>query len=374
VTESALPAEDLVRLIAFYLPQFHPTPENDAWWGPGFTEWTNVAAARPRFPGHNQPRLPKDLGFYDLRLPEVREQQADLARRHGISAFCYYHYWFAGRRVLDRPVREILASGRPDFPFLLCWANESWTRAWDEGAHDVLIEQTYSEADDAAHIEHLLDVFEDPRYLRLEGKPVFLVYRASAMPAPVATTTRWRQAAQRRGFPDLWLCRVDRTEREMERTPAELGFDAAVDFQPGVRLGQRPVPASLVGSGLRRLSRRRWAPPVTVYDYAERARRVSERPAPPYVRYPCVFPDWDNTARRRSGAMAFRGASPSAYGDWLEATIRRSLAEQDRLPLVFVNAWNEWAEGCYLEPDARWGDGYLDATRAALQRATAVGA
>ena len=186
-----------IRPIAFYLPQFHPTPENDEWWGKGFTEWTNVTKARPLFPGHYQPQLPADMGFYDLRLPEAREAQAALAREYGIHGFCYYHYWFNGRRILERPFNEVLASGKPDFPFCLCWANENWTRVWDGGEKNVLLEQKYSHEDDLAHIESLIPAFRDERYIRIDGKPLFLVYRTGLLPNPARTAEIWREAAKR---------------------------------------------------------------------------------------------------------------------------------------------------------------------------------
>ncbi|HEX5272668.1 MAG TPA: glycoside hydrolase family 99-like domain-containing protein, partial [Gemmataceae bacterium] len=219
------------RLVAFYLPQYHPIPENDAWWGPGFTEWRNVVRARPLFPGHYQPHLPADLGFYDLRVPEARAAQADLARAHGIHGFCYYHYWFGGRRLLERPFAEVLATGRPDFPFCLCWANENWTRAWDGQTRHMLVGQTYSEEDDVNHLRWLATAFRDPRYIRVEGKPLFLVYRALRIPSPLSTTTRWREEARKLGVGELYLCRVESFPDE-RGDPAALGFDAAVEFQP----------------------------------------------------------------------------------------------------------------------------------------------
>lgn len=198
-----------VRAIAFYLPQYHPVPENDEWWGKGFTEWRNVSKARPLFPGHYQPHLPADLGFYDLRLPEVREAQAELARAHGISGFVYYHYWFNGRRILERPFNEVLQSGKPDFPFCLCWANENWTRIWDGGDKHILLEQKYSAQDDLAHIQSLIPAFRDERYIRVNGKPLFLVYRAELIPDPVRTAAIWREAAIKAGVGDLYLARVE---------------------------------------------------------------------------------------------------------------------------------------------------------------------
>ena len=184
------------RVIAFYLPQFHPTPENDTWWPRGFTEWRNVVRASPLFAGHQQPHVPSELGFYDLRVPEVRVLQAELARGYGIEGFCYYHYWFKGRRVLQRPFQEVLTSGEPDFPFCLAWANENWTRAWDAGPQEVLIEQTYDPEDDRRHIDYLIRAFKDPRYIRVDGRPLLLIYRVQGMPDPVRTFDLWRERAR----------------------------------------------------------------------------------------------------------------------------------------------------------------------------------
>ena len=197
-----------IRLIAFYLPQFHPIPENDEWWGKGFTEWTNVVRARPLFPGHYQPHIPADLGFYDLRLPEARQAQADLAREYGIGGFCYYHYWFNGRRLLSQPLDKVLASGKPDFPFCLCWANEDWTRAWDGRDKTILMRQQYCEEDDRQHIRWLVNVFRDKRYIRIGDKPIFLVYRATRIPDPLKTTSIWREEARKMGIGEIFLCRV----------------------------------------------------------------------------------------------------------------------------------------------------------------------
>ena len=234
--------DESVRAIAFYLPQYHPIPENDRWWGKGFTEWTNVVKARPLFRGHYQPHLPADLGFYDLRLPEVRQAQVDLAREYGLSGFCYYHYWFNGKRLLHWPFDEVLASAEPDFPFCLCWANENWTRIWDGGDSEVLMKQTYSDKDDLAHIRWLARAFADPRYIRVENKPLFIIYRAHKLPDIRKTTAVWREECRRRGIGEIFLCRIDTASDTLR--PSELGLDAAVEFQPdwsslGPQLGSR---------------------------------------------------------------------------------------------------------------------------------------
>ncbi|WP_082326023.1 glycoside hydrolase family 99-like domain-containing protein [Synechococcus sp. GFB01] len=221
-----------MRAICLYLPQFHPIAENDKWWGAGFTEWRNVTRAKPLFPGHYQPHHPADLGYYDLRLAEVRQHQADLARQYGIDGFCYYHYWFTGKQLLERPVSEILRTGQPDFPFCLCWANENWTRRWDGQDQEVLIGQQYSPADDQNHIQALLPYFHDPRYIRIHNKPLFLVYRSSELPDPRATTALWRDQAQANGLEGLYLVKVESFPVERARHPEPDGFDAALDFQP----------------------------------------------------------------------------------------------------------------------------------------------
>ena len=220
-----------IRAIAFYLPQYHPIPENDEWWGKGFTGWNNVVKATPRFPGHYQPHLPGELGFYDLRLPEAREAQAELAREHGINGVCYYHYWFNGKLLLERPLHDMLDSGRPDFPFCMCWANENWTRAWDGISSSVLMPQGYSEEDDKQHMRYLARIFSDTRYIRINGKPLFLIYRASHMPDPRKTANTLREEARKLGIGEVHLCRVESFLSEHD-DPRNLGFAAAVEFQP----------------------------------------------------------------------------------------------------------------------------------------------
>ncbi|MCP9927199.1 glycoside hydrolase family 99-like domain-containing protein [Cyanobium sp. CH-040] len=358
------------RLISLYLPQYHPIPENNSWWGEGFTEWRNVVQGAPRFPGHYQPHLPADLGFYDLRLPVVRRQQADLARQFGISGFCYYHYWFSGKQLLERPVAEILSSGEPDFPFCLCWANENWTRRWDGQDQDVLIAQEYSLSDDEAHLLALLPAFLDPRYIRVHNKPLFLVYRTSQLPDPRATTTLWRRLAQHHGLDGLYLVKVESFPSERLRCPEQDGFDAALDFQPDwgslpPRL-QAPTHWKLlnkIGLGPTHAFRS-----TCVFSYPHVVAAMLARPPVAYPRFPCVTPGWDNTARRRQGGgTVLHNSTPEAYGHWLRSVLADQRAiDQLPEPIVFINAWNEWAEGNHLEPDLRWGHAYLEATREAL--------
>lgn len=354
-----------IRPIAFYLPQYHPIPENDLWWGKGFTEWTNVTKAKPLFRGHYQPHLPADLGFYDLRLPEARQAQADLAKEYGIYGFCYYHYWFKGRRLLERPFNEVLASGEPDFPFCLCWANEHWSRAWDGQDSQVLIKQEYSEEDDRQHIKWLVNAFRDKRYIRYDGKPVFLVYRASRLPNPLNTTSIWREEARKVGVGEIYLCRVE-SDLDECNDPATIGFDCAVEFQPMIGILGNPSRKGQVWRYARKLGLANkvygqgW-----VFDYSTVIERMLSRSPPPYKRFPCVTPSWDNSARRKS-PLIIRDSTPDLYQKWLKAIIEKSKREAVGENFIFINAWNEWAEGNHLEPCQKWGLSYLEATRNAL--------
>ena len=360
--------EEALRAIAIYLPQFHPVPENDLWWGKGFTEWTNVAKCKPAFKGHYQPHLPADLGFYDLRLPEVREAQAEMARNFGISGFCYYHYWFNGRRILERPMQEVLASGKPDFPFCFCWANENWTRAWDGNEREVLLQQCYSDEDDRNHLRTLAEAFADKRYIRVDGKPLFAVYRASALPNPKRTTDIWREEAARLGIGDLFLCRVESFANE-RTPPLEIGFDAAIEFAPDWNCVGLPSGRNRWCRKLARINQRyRYALANRICSYQELVQNMRAKPEPGYPRFRGVTPMWDNSARRSKDALVLVGSTPEIYEEWLRAVVAETLAKPQHR-LVFINAWNEWAEGNHLEPCQRWGDAYLQATRRALATA-----
>ncbi|WP_117000147.1 glycoside hydrolase family 99-like domain-containing protein [Desertimonas flava] len=337
-----------IQVIAFFLPQMHPVPENDAWWGEGFTEWTKVASAQPLGPTHYQPHLPGALGFYDLRVPEVRERQAALARRHGIDGFMYYHYWFGGHRLIDRTVDEIRVSGRPDLPFCLCWANENWTRAWDAGQKSILMEQRYDAEERAAHVEWLAETFADPRYIHVDGRPLFAVYRPQVLEEMSDFVEQLRNAARARGVADPYLVKFD-THGNFD-PPQTYGFDAAAQFLPhGV---SEWVPFAPTPPG--------WQPNHLYMNYEDVVNRFIDHVQPPWTRHECVMPSWDNTPRRRSqGALVMLGSSPDRYERWLRAVYERA---PERGGVVFINAWNEWAEGAHLEPDQMWGDANLRAT------------
>jgi len=343
------------RLIAFYLPQFHPIPENDAWWGEGFTEWRNVAKSDPLFPGHYQPHVPGDLGFYDLRCEDTRQEQVELARDYGIHGFCYYHYWFEGKRLLERPFNEVLKSGVPDFPFCLCWANDPWSRKWDGRTQDLLQAQTYSPEDDLRHIHWLLPAIADPRAIRVGNRPIFLVYRVQHLPDARRTTDLWRDEVRKAGLDDIYLVAVE-TAWDDGWDATKSGFDATVHFQP--QFGTLITSAQRIAIPGK--------PNLQVYDYADTWRLLAGASPVSYTRFDCVVPGWDNSPRVSANAVVLHDSSPVEYEQWLTLAIEKSKRHAAGRRFVFINAWNEWAEGCHLEPDRRAGHAYLEATRNAL--------
>jgi hypothetical protein len=378
LTGSQDASSQALRLIAFYLPQFYPTPYNDEWWGKGFTEWTNVVQGRPHFKDHYQPHLPADLGFYDLRLPEAREAQAELAREYGVYGFCYYHYWFNGKRILERPLDEVLASGRPALPFCVSWANESWTRTWKGHQDKVLMQQSYSPEDDLKHIHHLLPTLSDDRYIQVDGKPLLLVYRIELLPDPVATAEIWRREAEKWGLRGLFLVSLESNYVHGITSPAAVGFDATVRFQPDYTvpapvLIQSPARVGAVKAikthipwlhrGVKRLKSQPQSVPDSLVDYAGLYRNWQNRPPRVERHFECVTPMWDNSARRYRGATIVTGSSPQLYEQWLREVVHSTVPGSDGQKTVFINAWNEWAEGCHLEPCQKWGRQYLEATR-----------
>ena len=350
-----------MRVLAHYLPQFHPIPENDEWWGRGFTEWTNVAKARPLFRGHVQPHLPSDLGFYDLRVPEVREAQADLARSHGLSGFCYWHYWFGGHLLLQRPLEEVLASGRPDFPFCVAWANQSWSGVWHGSPDRILIEQTYpGPEDDARHFAYLRRAFEDPRYLRVAGKPLFVIFEPRGLPEPARFVERWQMMASEAGLGGLYLVAFLGESDVAAATHHEDGFDAALYFEfPFGQTSSSWVRDRLRVRGIVRGPDR--------YQYAE-----DFRDPPPGIRgrvIPTVCSNWDNTPRSgRRGRVAL-GATPERFAAQLRGAIEFATAAPPEEQIVMIKSWNEWAEGNYVEPDTEYGLARLEAVAREVHRA-----
>ena len=349
-----------LRTIAFHLPQFHPIPQNDEWWGAGFTEWTNLAKARSLFRGHHQPLLPGELGFYDLRLQETRHAQAALAQQHGVSAFCYWHYWFAGRRLLADPVDALLAPGEPDLLFCLAWANQTWTGIWHGAPGRVLMEQTYpGMADEQAHFAAVLPFFRDPRYLCIDGRPLFYVFRPEQIPDVAGWCELWQRMAREAGLPRLYL--IAEVSDLLGRGPVwndveVSGFDAGVY----VRIPVSDTPADVLRMRLRR--KLRGGPevyPVTA--------RLPTPPADCVQHLPCVYPNWDNTPRSGKRGVVLTGTSPAVFEAHLGDGLQRLTGRPPQEQLLFIKSWNEWAEGNHLEPDAVHGRAWLQALRRQVQ-------
>jgi len=348
-------AQKKTRLVAFYLPQFHPFPENDKWWGKGFTEWTNVTKAAPLFIGHYQPHLPADFGFYDLRVQEVRREQAVMAKSYGIDAFCYHFYWFSGKRLMERPLDEMLADKEIDMPFCLCWANENWTRRWDASEHEILIAQDYLPNDPVDSIKAMEPYLRDARYLTQDGKKLIVVYRPQHLPDSTAWTDAWRKYAKDAGLGDLYLvCALTHGNWEY----AKYGFDGGVEFPPH-NVGSAHSTESMSQLGFTSNFAGICVDFSAVAEsYLNRVRSEASNV------FRTVYPSWDNTARRKHLALITLNGVPDNYEHWLDRSIKQTETDFPGAErLVFINAWNEWAEGCHLEPDLKHGHAFLQATK-----------
>jgi lipopolysaccharide biosynthesis protein len=353
------------RAIAYYLPQFHPIPENDKWWGPGFTEWTNTANARPLFKGHYQPHVPADLGFYDLRQSESREAQAQLACEHGVHAFCYYHYWFGnGRRLLERPFNEVLSSGQPRFPFCLCWANQTWTGIWHGLSNQILVEQTYPGPEDAArHFEALLPAFLDDRYVKVEDRPLFVIYKPTELLAARAFTDLWRELAVRAGLRGMFFVGIENEPWQ----PESHGFDGATTHN--IHLARRCNGGPWRSRVLHHYRRLRGTPPL-FFHYDEAINHFILDECRKTNVYPCAVPNWDNTPRSGRRGLVLHGSTPELFRRHLRAVLEQVAHKPAEHRLVFIKSWNEWAEGNHLEPDLKFGRGYLEVLRDELRSPT----
>jgi len=376
------------RLIAFYLPQFHPIPENDKWWGPGFTEWTNVAKARPLFPGHYQPRLPGDLGFYDLRLPETRAAQAELARSAGIEGFCYWHYWFAGKRLLERPFNEVLRSGEPNFPFCLGWANQNWSGIWHGAPNRILMEQTYPGPEDhERHFYTLLSAFHDERYIRVHDMPLFVIFQPRELPNVSAFVEQWQLLALKNGLKGIhFVSHLSHHEWASDYEGA--GFSGAVvatnlkmlavpirklqaSHYDRIKLQTRRIRISERLRVSRRIAayvglkawRRLFGAFPYIFHYEDAAMFFLNQLQPRMNSYPCIIPDWDNSPRSGARGLILYGSSPDLFRNHAEEAVGVVENREPEDRIIFVKSWNEWAEGNYLEPDRKFGHGYLDALR-----------
>jgi hypothetical protein len=349
-----------VRVLSFYLPQFHPFAENDLWWGTGFTEWTNVARAVPSYPGHYQPHLPADLGYYDLRMPKNLALQQKLARRYGLEGFVVYYYNFGAKRVMWEPIANLLASKDADFRFCLCWANENWSKHWDGGEREVLLAQSYEIETLEAVCRDFVLCAADPRAITVNGKPLVLVYRPLLFPDILAFTTLLRRRFAEAGFAGVHLCYVESMEAVAQGIkPAAIGFDAAVEFPPQGVGAPAKINFGETKDG--------WE--GKVYDYEASVVLACNRPPVDYPRYPGVFPSWDNTPRQPLKATSFYNSSPELFEAYVEAKVdylNNFFVGDERL--LFVNAWNEWAEGTHLEPDKAYGHAWLEALRNGIER------
>lgn len=349
-----------VRVIAFYLPQFHPIPENDEWWGKGFTEWTNVGKAMPYFKGHYQPRVPADLGYYDLRVPETRRQQADMAREFGIEGFCYWHYWFGnGRRLLERPFHEVVTSGEPDFPFCLAWANESW-KGFAHGLtnRNVLIEQLYpGEKDHVAHFYAILPALQDRRYITVDGKPLFILFKPLEMPNIKSFMSLWQDLAIKNGLKGIFFVGQSFFVKEIDAIRA-LGFDGVNINRLFTYVIQRRFFARRAKDILNQMLRR-----PRVYAYKKMIKYFNGPEDSCRDVFPSVFPNWDHSPRSGAAGFIFHNSTPESFGEHVDVTFRNVKDKPEEYRIVFLKSWNEWAEGNYIEPDRRWGTKYLEVLR-----------
>jgi lipopolysaccharide biosynthesis protein len=354
-----------VKTIAFYLPQFHPIPENNEWWGEGFTEWTNVTKSKPLFRHHEQPRIPSDLGFYDLRVPEIRQSQADLARIYGLNGFCYYHYWFHGRRLLERPVNDIIQSSDPDFPFCLCWANETWSRRWIGDDTEVLIKQSYSAEDDRIHGAYLAQVFADGRYIKIDDRPLFLIYRPCDLPSPRDTLDRLSAECYSRNLSKPYFVAVD--AHRVGYDYRQDGFDDILAFSPqlGVSAPDAFDDRRKISKLIRNAKYGIKSAKLKIFDEADERRKMDQL-SRPYPTIPCCFVSWDNSPRRGRDGIIYINSSPELFKASVVQSIKVAKNHPSNHSLLFINAWNEWAEGNYLEPDLKRGHSYLKALHQAL--------
>ena len=345
---------DSSKIIAFYLPQYHRIKENDDWWGPGFTEWTNVVKAKKNFADHYQPHLPRELGFYDLSNSDMIREQAEMAKLYGVHAFCFYYYWFSGRKILQKPIDNFLASDT-DLNYCLCWANENWTRTWDGDVNSVLLEQKYAAEDPEEFIKSLLPHFADKRYIRVDNKPMLVVYRAKDIPHVKSVFQRWREIVSCEGYPGLHIAVVDFYDIS---DPSEVDADALVEFPPHKFNGSENIPDHLPSIANSKFS-------GSIIDYRKIIAQSIARKCPHFSLYRGLIPSWDNTARRQNTPLIVNKSSPRLFKYWLDYA-RRYTSEHFNGKsdnFIFINAWNEWGEGCHLEPDQKWGLAFLDAIK-----------
>lgn len=349
------------RVIAFYLPQFHPIPENDEWWGKGFTEWTNVGKAKPLFRGHYQPRIPADLGYYDLRVSEVREAQSEMAKFAGVEGFCYYHYWFAGKRLLERPFNEVLNSGKPDFPFCLCWANETWSGIWHGAPNKVLIEQSYNGIEDyTKHFYTILDAFLDDRYLKVDGKPLFYVYKPLNIPDSKLFLDCWMELALKNGLKGIHFVGQSFDTNQATKIIG-LGYDAVnTHWQKSIMINYHTVKftwnklSEIFFNSKYKLS---------VWDFNDFVNKFSNDLDCQQNYYPTILSGWDNSPRSGKRGQIFVNYTPEVFDLHVKNVLSKTIKKSNNANIVFLKSWNEWAEGNYVEPDLKYGWDFLNVLR-----------
>lgn len=352
------------KVLAFYLPQFHPTKENDEWWGKGFTEWTNVGKARRLFPGHYQPRVPADLGYYDLRVSETREAQAKMAKEAGIDGFCYWHYWFEdGRELLQRPFDEVLSSGTPDFPFCLAWANENWyAKLWDkDGSKDkLLIEQKYDIEDFKKHFYKVLPAFKDSRYIKIDEKPVFVIYKPLANDLISVFMDIWNRLAVEEGLPGIyWVAHCFNSDSNVKKID-EMHFDTLNILS----MNGYKDHISILEKGVKKIIRTIFKMPLII-NYNKVVRYLNESVSCSTVISPTILAGWDHTPRSGAKGTVLNNYNPNSFRKHVENVLE--IAKTKDSPFIFIKSWNEWAEGNYLEPDLKYGSSYLDILRDELR-------
>jgi lipopolysaccharide biosynthesis protein len=352
------------KVLAINLPQFHPFSENNEWWGEGFTEWTNVTNAKPVFKNHNQPQLPTDLGFYDLRLEEARIAQAELAKQYSIDGFAYYHYWFSGKRLMKEPIDEILKSKKPDFPFCYFWANESWSRRWLGEDKEILIEQNYSEEDDKMHAEWLVESFKDERYIKINNRPIFLIYKPFDLPNSKRTIEIFSEVCLANGIEKPYF--IASNSHNDTTNPFNLGFDHCLHFQPRLQvLSQFLKDGPTLTRTIRNILQGHFSASLKIYNYKQYKKSIKKIKFT-HKGFPCVLVGFDNTARRGKNGIILKNQNIDDYKESL-ILAKNDIAEfPDEEKLIFINAWNEWAEGNHLEPCRTFGRAFLEATKEIL--------
>ena len=351
------------RVIAFYLPQFHPIPENDENWGKGFTEWTNVASAKPLWKGHYQPKVPADLGFYDLRLPEIREAQADMAREVGVEGFMYWHYWFGGKMLLEKPAEWVLKAGKPDFPFCFGWANHEWSTAtWTKGVKDktkkMIAEMVYPGTEDnRAHFEYCLPFFKDHRYIQVDGKPLFMIYLPEDFIGLSLFMNEWQTWAKEAGLKGIYFFCCNTTYEKAK----EMGFDGYCHNDKNPVL--RELRHGRILNGIIKRAKAFFNLPGQVYDYTQVVSRIHPECTRKEDGFPIITPGYDHTARRGRQALIFKNSTPEAFRKHVRHALEVVKNKKDEHKIIFLQSWNEWGEGNYMEPDRKWGHAYLDVLR-----------